>query len=194
MAGNYKKIVQSVAYLATKSGECGLNRLHAFKLLFLADRDHLRRCGSTITGDTYNAMKFGPLPVAAERLIKAKRAPMEEREYADHFIGQEPVGRTKSMIHALCGDFDQLAKEDIASLDTAWEAYLRCSDVVEYTHQFPEWQKAIAKMSEGESAIPMDFADFFSPAPEQVEYCTADAEWVQSSKELYDESTWIGAL
>jgi len=194
MSCDYRKIVQAVAYLASKSGEGGLNRLHAFKLLFLADRDHLRRCGSSITGDSYHAMKYGPVPVSAERLIKAKRAPMAEREYADKYLNQVAVGRTSTMIHCKSFDEDQLSKQDIESLDLAWNVYLKNPDIVEYTHAFPEWKRAIKKMPAGASAVPMKMEDFFLAAPESAEYCMADPEWVRSSKELYGESTWVESL
>jgi len=194
MASDYRKIVQAVAYLAGKSGESGLNRLHAFKLLFLADRDHLRRCGSLITGDSYNAMKFGPLPVNAERLIKAKRAPIAEREYADQYLSQVSVGRKSTVIHCKGFDEDQLSKQDIESLDLAWNVYLKNPNIVEYTHAFPEWKRAIKKLPTGASAVPMKIEDFFLAAPESAEYCKADPEWVQSSKELYGESTWVESL
>ena len=129
MSADYRKIVQSLSYLAGKSGG-GLNRLHAFKMLFLADRDHLRRCGCLITGDSYVAMKYGPLPVAAERLVKAKRAPVAEREYADKYLRQEP----------------------------------------------------------------MRLLDFFLPAPAAVEYCAADPEWVEASRELFCDSAWVEGI
>ena len=194
MASDYRKIVQAVAYLAQKSGAEGLNRLHAFKLLYLADRDHLRRCGSLITGDSYNAMKFGPLPVAAERLLKSKRAPEAERGYADQYLRMESTGRTSAMIHCKAVDSDQLSKQEIDSLDLAWSVYQRTPDIVEYTHEFPEWKRADKKRVAGVAAVPMKIEDFFLAAPKDVEYCAADPEWVSSSKELYGESTWVDAL
>ncbi len=194
MSTDYRKIVQSLSYLASKCGGAGLNRLHAFKMLFLADRDHLRRCGSSITGDSYNAMKFGPLPVAAERLVKAKRAPATEREYADAHIRQEAVGRNRTMLYCRNLDRSQLSEEDVASLDVAWNAYVSHPDIVDYTHLFPEWKRAAKKLTAGVSAVPMRTEDFFLPAPSGVEYCAADPEWVQASKELYIDSAWVDSV
>ena len=194
MAGDYRKIVQAVAYLAQKSGAEGLNRLHAFKLLYLADRDHLRRCGSLITGDSYNAMKYGPLPVATERLLKSKRAPEAECGYAGQYLRMESTGQTSAVIHCKKIDLDQLSRQEIESLDLAWSVYQRATDIVEYTHEFPEWKRAYKKRVAGMTAVPMKIEDFFLAAPESVEYCTADPDWVSSSKELYVESAWVDAL
>lgn len=72
---NYQKIVQAAAYLAGKCGVGGLNRLHAYKLLYLADRDSLRKSGMTITGDNYDAMQYGPVGgVLPQSLFKRSTA------------------------------------------------------------------------------------------------------------------------
>lgn len=41
------------------------------KILYFADREHLSRYGSLMTGDTYVAMKHGPVPSAIYNLLKA---------------------------------------------------------------------------------------------------------------------------
>ena len=193
MSADYRKIVQSLSYLAGKSGG-GLNRLHAFKMLFLADRDHLRRCGCLITGDSYVAMKYGPLPVAAERLVKEKRAPAAEREYADAYLRQEPVGRSRTMLYSRDFDATQLSEQDIVSLDVAWNAYASHPDVVDFTHEFPEWKRAAKKLTSGTASVPMRLLDFFLPAPAAVEYCAADPEWVEASRELFCDSAWVEGI
>jgi len=194
MSGDYRKIVQAVAYLASKSGEGGLNRLHAFKLLFLADRDHLRRCGSSITGDSYHAMKYGPVPVSAEHLLKSRHAPEADRKYASEHLQQKLVGKNKAMLYCKNLDADQLSKSDLESLDVAWRVYQSKDDIIAYTHSFPEWLRASKKLTEGVVEVPMNTEDFFLAAPKDVEYCAADAEWVKLSKELYVETAWVDTL
>ena len=41
------------------------------KVLYFADRDHLSRYGSLLSGDTYVAMRHGPAPSAIHNLMKA---------------------------------------------------------------------------------------------------------------------------
>jgi len=41
------------------------------KVLYFADREHLSRYGSLMTGDTYYAMRHGPVPSAIYNLLKA---------------------------------------------------------------------------------------------------------------------------
>ena len=44
-----------------------------FKLLFFADRYHLRMYGSTITRDKYVAMEMGPVPSMTKTLVNTPR-------------------------------------------------------------------------------------------------------------------------
>lgn len=136
-------------------------------------------------------MKYGPLPVTTEKLIKAKRVSAVAREYADAHIRQESIGRNRTMLYCKKFDRSQLSEEDIASLDAAWSAYTSHPDIVEYTHAFTEWKIAAEKLTDGVSSVPMRLEDFFLPAPPDKEYCAADHDWVKASKELYLESSWV---
>lgn len=65
------KLADSILYLALKGIE--LDQYKAVKLLYLADREHLRRFGRPITFDKYVAMKFGPVGSAAYDWLRSKR-------------------------------------------------------------------------------------------------------------------------
>lgn len=56
---NYRKITQALNYLATKNPDKKINKLKAIKLVWIADRYHLRKYGRPITWDTYEAMPLG---------------------------------------------------------------------------------------------------------------------------------------
>ena len=60
---NYKdaKVVQALDYLVT-SLKGGCSKLNLLKLVYLADRYHLRKFGRTVTGDSYRAMPYGSFP------------------------------------------------------------------------------------------------------------------------------------
>ena len=60
MEANYKKITQALNWLARKEGG-EINKMKAIKLVWMADRLHLREYGRPITNDDYIAMKFGPV-------------------------------------------------------------------------------------------------------------------------------------
>ena len=77
MAKNTKKIIQALAYLASKMQSQTLDEMKAYKLLWLADRCHLRRNGRTITGDRYYAMPRGVVPTDAKHLLDGETTVLE---------------------------------------------------------------------------------------------------------------------
>lgn len=66
-----EKIVDSILYMALKGIE--IDQYKAVKLLYLADREHLKRFGRPITFDKYVAMKFGPVASCAFDILKGKQ-------------------------------------------------------------------------------------------------------------------------
>lgn len=66
-------------------------RLHKiFKILWFADLAHLKKYGRTITGDTYVAMKFGPVPYFLYEEINSGRSASFRRE-SDRNGGIRPL-------------------------------------------------------------------------------------------------------
>ena len=57
---NIKTIVQSIYYLLDNTNK-SLDKLSILKLVFFADRYHIRKYARTITNDTYYAMQYGPV-------------------------------------------------------------------------------------------------------------------------------------
>ena len=57
---NERKAAQAAAYLLCKAGG-SLNVLKLVKLMYLAERESLRRYGETITGDALVSMRNGPV-------------------------------------------------------------------------------------------------------------------------------------
>ena len=55
-----KKGTQALNYFARKKNG-KINKMKAIKLIYLADRYHLRKYGRPVVGDDYWAMKYGPV-------------------------------------------------------------------------------------------------------------------------------------
>ena len=73
MIKDTKKIIQALTYLAGKEDDKVMDNMKAYKLLWLADRYHLRQTGMTITGDAYYAMPFGIVPSDAKCVLENRR-------------------------------------------------------------------------------------------------------------------------
>lgn len=85
--------IQSVLYIAREIG--AKKDMHKiFKTLYFADREHLSRYGRSITGDTYIAMQFGPVPSKIDDIFKAVRGDSYFSDKADdlkkyfHFVNK----------------------------------------------------------------------------------------------------------
>lgn len=181
-----QKTEQALLYIAAKQAGKSVSKLNALKLIFLADRYHLRKYARTITGDEYFAMRFGPVASHTKTLIEAlvDNWGTEMLDVID-VDGHEEM---KARVGADSFDFDELSETDKEALDAAirQKKSLRGNKLVEYTHQFPEWKRWESALKSNKRAK-MDIEDFFSPAPEGVEYCDFPQEYVELSKEVFLE-------
>ncbi len=114
---NYDKAVNSILFSLSELG--GMTDMHKLcKILYFADQRHLSVYGRSITGDTYIAMQFGPVPSCVDDILKALRG--------DSFFSSsaeiEPLRNSLSfenryMIRALqAPDMDDLSKTDVECL------------------------------------------------------------------------------
>jgi uncharacterized phage-associated protein len=57
-----EKLINAIIFFARKTRYLG--KIKLFKLLYLADFEHFRMTGRSVTGLDYHAWKFGPVPVS----------------------------------------------------------------------------------------------------------------------------------
>src|SRR5258708_37156181 len=65
---NETKTVEAITFIAERWQ--GITPFFLAKVLFFADRDHLREYGRPVTGDRYIAMTDGPVPSRVYDLVK----------------------------------------------------------------------------------------------------------------------------
>ncbi|MDR0977586.1 MAG: SocA family protein [Endomicrobium sp.] len=73
-----RKILQALFYLQTKvpkDNESRQNIMYLLKLMFFADRYHLRHFGFVASGDKYFAMKNGPVASGTKDVLQGKMPP-----------------------------------------------------------------------------------------------------------------------
>ncbi|NOX73612.1 MAG: SocA family protein [Alphaproteobacteria bacterium] len=153
------KIVDSILYLALKGLE--LDQYKTVKLLYLADRAHLRQFGRPITFDKYVAMPFGPVASAAYDLVRGKKAlginpsslPFETSKHDKIFL----VGNPKRDI-----DRDIFSRSDLMVLDDTADKYGAMSFVQLYklTHDHFAYDRAWKNRKT--KANDMRFEDFLA--------------------------------
>ncbi len=83
---DYRKATQSLGFLAEQAGGA-INKLKALKLIYFADRYHLRKYGRPITNDEYFAMKLGPVASGVKDIAEMSDFLGEdERAYATQYL------------------------------------------------------------------------------------------------------------
>ncbi|MDZ7704787.1 MAG: Panacea domain-containing protein [Trueperaceae bacterium] len=117
--------VAVVLYVASNVKDPSLHRI--FKILYFADRAHLERYGRFIAGDSYVAMKHGPVPKNIYDMLKAVRgdrpyfmAPELAEELQGYFGIEGSYVRPRAE-----PDLDALSDSDLACLDASIET---CGD------------------------------------------------------------------
>lgn len=68
---NKEVAINAMLYVINRVGRADLHKV--FKILYFADQSHLLKYGRTITGDTYIAMEYGPVPTNIYDAIKSVR-------------------------------------------------------------------------------------------------------------------------
>lgn len=69
---NFDRAINSILFALEQLG--GRTDMHKLcKILYFADQRHLSEYGRSITGDTYIAMKYGPVPSCVDDILKAVR-------------------------------------------------------------------------------------------------------------------------
>lgn len=116
--------LNAVLYILSKmGGKCDMHKI--FKTLYFADMYHLSKYGSSITGDKYIAMEYGPVPSQTDDIFKAVRGDSFFSQYADdlrtyfHFVNKYVVTLDKQC------DLDYLSESEVECLD---EAIAQCKD------------------------------------------------------------------
>lgn len=109
---NRAKIHEILLYIAARVKTPTFHTV--FKIMYFADKRHLAQYGRFISGDSYIAMEFGPVPSTAYDLVK------EAREYA------VPDGITVDgyrIVPTRDSNIEVLSESDTECLDWAIEAY-----------------------------------------------------------------------
>lgn len=161
MRFNYKKATQILRMFAAEHGG-RITKLMVLKLVFFADRYHLRKYGRTITGDRYVAMQYGPVASGVKDVAELSSfLDPVEREYADNFLKMDPP---HGIVAIGTPDLSVLSESDIEAVNAVVKA-LRGCDLVKVSHLFPEWKRhSVDGVIGAGSRIDMDILDFFDDA------------------------------
>lgn len=163
----YRKATQALNFLAQQAGG-KLDKMKALKLVFFADRYHLRKYGRLITNDEYFAMDYGPVPSGVKDIVEmGSFLGRQEKQYAERFLSparDDHLFRSTAEV-----DVNVLSTSDLEALQFAWDTFGGLSPIglFRLTHRYPEWKRhENALGSKQVSRMPISYDDFLKdPEP-----------------------------
>ena len=194
-----RKSTQALNYLAHKASSGApirkLNKMKALKLLFFADRYHLRKYGRSVSDCAYFAMKHGPVASEAKRIAEESvRLDSRSRSYARRYL------RKNDLYHfSTIADVDNavLSQTDCEALDFAWQTFghyteFRLRDI---THHYPEWKRRAPALRAGRLRAGMEYSDFFDEPDAGYNPChELSRKEREIARELYQDSESVANL
>lgn len=105
------------ALLFALSSLGGASDMHKLcKILYFADQRHLSLYGRSITGDTYIAMKYGPVPSHIDDILKALRKDGSHSKYVDELKNKLQIEGQYTIKAIAQPDMDELSDSDVECL------------------------------------------------------------------------------
>lgn len=154
-----EKALEAVLYVSGSTTDL----FHIVKTLYFADKMHLEKYGTLMTGDYYVAMPDGPVPSGAYDLIKYARGDdfAYEKKISDVRPDKalEVKGEKKDVVIRLREpNLDYLSESDRECLDSAIERYAAMDwrDLWNIVHAEESYRKAKSQKPEKKNAsIPL---------------------------------------
>lgn len=186
---DYKKATQAINYLAKKEGG-QIDKLKLIKLVYFADRYHLRRYGRPIANDEYLAMPLGPVGSSVKDIAEfSDFLDKTELGYAANYLGRGGLENTVVSIADV--DTDVFSKSELEALDFAYSEFgnKSASTLVDITHRYPEWDKFKRVLQSKETTREqMSYSDFFgNPTNGAEDKFALSADILGASRELFEE-------
>jgi uncharacterized phage-associated protein len=138
-----EKALEAILYVAANAPNPDV--YHVGKILYFADRKHLDRYGRLITGDTYIAMKYGPVASNTYDMIKLARGHgryLPDGSEVSDILSALSVSNNKVMAHRPPDD-DAFSDSDIECIDEAIAeiGHLTFSKITNMSHD-AVWESA----------------------------------------------------
>jgi uncharacterized phage-associated protein len=162
-----KKGTQAINYFARKK-KGQINKMKAVKLIYLADRYHLRKYGRPIVGDTYWAMKLGPVGSYTLNLANLSENNLDKDcfKYARAYLTHPKDDlENQEMVSQKEVDMEVFSQTDIEAFERIYQEFgdkdqFELARVI--THGYPEWSKFKKDIESGKTRrARMDYIDFF---------------------------------
>ena len=182
------KTINALGFFAKRQGGETMNCMKAYKLIWLADRYHLRQYGRTITGDRYFAMQRGLVPSDTKNIVEGENP----RRIVVDGLNRTAIQHDKeSFSYRFVSDIDQdvFSESDREVLELIWNTYGKLDQwqLSELSHKAPEWKQyeSLLKESEEKNSFPVDIDLFFENFDDGYGLFSDSEEKMMATKQYY---------
>ena len=196
MQADYEKITQLLNFFIRKNGNSRINKLKAIKLIWAADRYHIRKYGRLVSNDEYCALPFGPVASLAKDVADLDLEYIDNSyvDYINKYLKRDDDRRNLFSHNEV--EKENFSKTDIEALEFAWDNFSDYDGfaLADISHEYPEWlrykEQLESKTIRKEKIIVEDFFD----DPAQLSKLKSDPfalsqELLNSSKEYYQATS-----
>jgi len=161
----FQKSIQLLNFFARLEGGT-INKLKALKLMWAAERLHLRTHGLTIVNDDFYAMKYGPVPSFTKDMAEGCNS-LSEEEAAYRNDNIQTVSDYSFKSNELFDD-SYFSANAINSMESSYSIFGQYDgfELADITHLYPEWSKFSHVIPQIISRADMDYIDFFNDPKE----------------------------
>ena len=148
----------------------------------------MRKYGRLIADDKFVAMKHGPVASLAYDIMKENFSHIndnKDKKYIQEMFKSVDKWNIKTKINI--EEYDELSDSDIEALDFTIKHFGAMGEweLVEETHNYPEWKKHKNEINEDIKQIPMDTIDLFGENPKNSPFNIISMEQTRINKEFF---------
>jgi len=193
MQFDHEKATQSLNYLAKLNGG-KINKMKAIKLIWLAERLHLRKYGRLILNDEYMAMEYGPVCSSTKDIAQLESTFLSagEYKYASQYIKSD--GQKLEITSINDPDTNVFSSSEVQTFEDVFRKYGEMDQfkLAKFSHSFPEWEKHKPVLDSGVSRVEMNYNDFFeNPLSPIDDFFAEDQSQIQTAKDAFEESRML---
>ncbi len=163
MLGVFQKATEALLFFCEKSNG-RIDKMKALKLVYFADRMHLRRFGRTILGGDYFGMCHGPVHSEVRDVIeKTQLNDPDEESYVEERLKRDDNEIVVAENARFSRDNPAFSDSEVDVMDEVWRIFGSFDQWLlrEITHLYPEWKKNGQTLNSENRRFQMNLMDFF---------------------------------
>ena len=187
----FHNAIQALFYIQSKSNIT--DKLSLLKILFFADRYHIRNYGIPLLQDNYFAMKLGPVCSKTYDLIK-KGLYYDGLNDADRIFIDSNLFCNNDIVSIKDTGMENLSESDFEALNFYVDTFSKFTpyELSDITHEYPEWKKFKDlfdnQISTSEN---MNYCDFFDNPSENSPIIK---KFFNGKDPFYDDELFLKAM